>query len=163
MKKKFLSLFTGIFVLIFLANAQSGSLVANTGDKEFDSFLKDLNIQAQADIKLFNKNLSVKYNVPENKVEAFIQNKIEPADVFMIFETALLLNKPADDVAAAFTKHKDKGWGAIARELGIKPGSKEFHALKGNTKKENESMKGKGKAKGGSRNAASGKPVEKRK
>ena len=26
--------------------------------------------------------------------------------------------------------HKDKGWGAIAKDLGIKPGSKEFKALK---------------------------------
>ena len=33
-------------------------------------------------------------------------------------------------VLADYNKHRAKGWGAIARDLGIKPGSKEFHALK---------------------------------
>jgi len=31
-------------------------------------------------------------------------------------------------------KYKEKkGWGSIAKELGIKPGSEQFHALKNNT------------------------------
>ena len=133
------------------------SLVANTGDKEFDNFLKDLNIQAQADLKIFNKNLSVKYNVPENKIETLIvKDKIAPADVFMILETAQLVNLPVDNVTTAYHKNKDKGWGVIAKELGIKPGSEKFHALKKKTKEE----KTKGNTKG---KKEKGKPIKKSK
>ncbi len=137
----FLSLITTVF--------SQNKLVANTGDTEFDGFLKDLNIKAQTDIKLFNKNLSVKYNVPENKIESMIvKDKIAPADVFMIFETAQTINKPAEDVLQVYKKNKEKGWGYIAKQMGIKPGSKEFRAMKGNANTEKENMKGKGNSKG---------------
>jgi len=33
-------------------------------------------------------------------------------------------------VIDSYRKNKSKGWGALARDLGIKPGSKEFKALK---------------------------------
>jgi len=33
-------------------------------------------------------------------------------------------------VLSVYHYHAGKGWGAIARELGIKPGSSQFHALK---------------------------------
>jgi hypothetical protein len=39
------------------------------------------------------------------------------------------------------------GWGAIAKDLGIKPGSKQFHALKDNTlKKINKDQMNKNKS-----------------
>jgi len=136
----FLSLLTTVF--------SQNTLVANTGDTEFDDFLKDLNIKAQTDIKLFNKNLSIKYNVPENKIESMIvKDKIAPADVFMIFETAQTINKPAEDVLQVYKKNKEKGWGYIAKQMGIKPGSKEFRAMKGNAKAEKDKIKGKGNSK----------------
>jgi len=34
-------------------------------------------------------------------------------------------------VTDKYKKHKGNSWGALAKELGIKPGSEEFHALKG--------------------------------
>jgi hypothetical protein len=146
MKKLFI---TTILLLSLLTTVFSQSkLVANTGDLEFDNFLKDLNVNAQTDIKLFNKNLSVKYNVPENKIESMIvKDKIAPADVFMILETAQTINKPADDVLQVYKKEKEKGWGHMAKIMGIKPGSREFHAMKGKAKTEKENAKGKGNSK----------------
>jgi hypothetical protein len=50
--------------------------------------------------------------------------------------------------------HKGKGWGVIAKNLGIKPGSKEFHALKkGDLGGDDVDVgKGKGKRKGKGKN-----------
>lgn len=44
-----------------------------------------------------------------------------------------------------FGRYKAKGWGAIAKELGIKPGSKEFKALKDKTAASAEKAKKKKK------------------
>ena len=48
----------------------------------------------------------------------------------MAFKLSEMSGKPVPDVVDAYDKNKSKGWGALAKELGIKPGSKEFHALK---------------------------------
>ena len=37
---------------------------------------------------------------------------------------------PLNRVLSVYRGNKKKGWGAIAKKLGIKPGSAEFHALK---------------------------------
>ena len=67
-----------------------------------------------------------------------------------------ILKKPADDVVKVYRSNKQKGWGAIAKELGIKPGSPEFHALKGSadkhaSKSKEKGKEGKGKEDGGSK------------
>ena len=61
-------------------------------------------------------------------------------DVYMSAQVAQTINKPVEDVQKSYQKNKGKGWGVIAKELGIKPGSKEFHAMKDAMKKN----KGKG-------------------
>jgi len=38
--------------------------------------------------------------------------------------------KPIDYVTEQYKESKGRGWGALAKSLGIKPGSPEFHALK---------------------------------
>jgi hypothetical protein len=38
--------------------------------------------------------------------------------------------KPAEQVVRVYKANRGKGWGVIAKSLGIKPGSAEFHALK---------------------------------
>jgi hypothetical protein len=38
--------------------------------------------------------------------------------------------RPTGYVVEKYRNNKGKGWGALAKSLGIKPGSEEFHALK---------------------------------
>jgi hypothetical protein len=38
--------------------------------------------------------------------------------------------KPTDYILEKYKSGKGRGWGVLAKSLGIKPGSKEFHALK---------------------------------
>jgi hypothetical protein len=72
----------------------------------------------------------------------------------MVFQLGRMSNKPPDTVLHTYQTSRDKGWGAIAKELGIKPGSPEFHALKsgdlhftGEPGHGKERGKGKGKGK----------------
>ena len=48
----------------------------------------------------------------------------------MVFQLGQMSRRPPETVLQTYQAHKGKGWGVIAKELGIKPGSREFHALK---------------------------------
>jgi len=95
-----------------------------------DDFLSSVNVQARVDMPGFSAKISTQFGVPVTQVQAVLQTVHEPADAFMVFQLGQFANVPADRVVSVYTPNKKKGWGAIAKELGIKPGSAEFHALK---------------------------------
>lgn len=146
------TIITAICLVAFtLMNAQNFSLSAKSGDVELDANLNDINIKAKTDIKIFKKDLSVEFNINEPKIDKMIVDlKMSPADVYMTLQVAEMTKKDQDVVLKSFTANKDKGWGVIAKEMGIKPGSPEFHALKGKAKnKKDKGNKGHGHDKGG--------------
>lgn len=95
-----------------------------------DSFLNNLNIQARADLNGFAAKVGVQFGVPQAQVQAVIGTVREPADAFMVFQLGQFAHQPADSVVQVYQKNRGKGWGVIAKNLGIKPGSAEFHRLK---------------------------------
>jgi hypothetical protein len=114
----------------------------NTGDKSLDLDLKNLNISADADKDNFIKEMSISYNTSEGKIKGLIErDKMEPADIYMTFEISRLSKKNHDAVIDEYKNNKGKGWGYIAKQMGIKPGSPEFKELKNKTKEKNEKMK----------------------
>ena len=112
---------TLLFLLATLATAAHASL---------DGFLDNLNIQARADMNGFTARLSTQFGIPGAQVNAVIGTVSEPADAFMVFQLGQMAHQPIDQVVKVYRKKRGKGWGVIAKELGIKPGSAEFHALK---------------------------------
>lgn len=95
-----------------------------------DGFLANLNIQARADLPGFKAKVSAQFGVPAPKVEAVFAQVASPADVFMTFQLGQMARKQPEVVLQTYKVSKSKGWGVMAKELGIKPGSAEFHALK---------------------------------
>jgi len=117
---------------------------------DLDSFIKRVNVQAQADLGAFKVRLSTQFGVPVPKVDAIMASVRTPGDAYMCLRVGQVVSKPPEVVVKEYQAHKGKGWGVIAKNLGIKPGSKEFHALKkgdfdGN---DSDSGKGKGRSKG---------------
>lgn len=121
-----------------------------------EEFLSNVNIQARVDLPGFSAQISNQFGVPLPQVQAIVQTVREPADAFMVFQLGQFSGKQPDRVMDVYSRSKGKGWGVIAKELGIKPGSAEFHALKsGNlhftgspTATDDSPGKGKGKGKG---------------
>lgn len=95
-----------------------------------DIFLEELDAEATRSRSSFVNNLSTRYGVPTREVEDLARMTKRPADIFMIFELARMTGLSRERVRATYEKGEGKGWGAMAQEMGIKPGSKEFHALK---------------------------------
>ena len=136
-----------IFILAgWNINAQTVALKIKSGDTDLDASLTDINVTAEKDFGIFKTEMSASYNVTEKKIEDLkLSFGMQASDIFMTLEISNSTGKTVDVVAAEFKKNKGEGWGVIAKNLGIKPGSDAFHALKGNAKKKNEKMKGKGK------------------
>ena len=135
--------------------SQTISFNPRTGDVEMDGFLKDVSTKAKENINNFVNDAVQTFNIAKDKVEGLVKI-MDPGDVFMTLQTAQVVNKPVEEVKEAYMKAKDKGWGQIAKDLGIKPGSAEFHALKNKMKDKKEkggngngggNGKGKGKKK----------------
>lgn len=105
-----------------------------TSDKEFDTQLQKVNSKALADLTAFKNDLSKQLNVPLRQVEECFAVGMRPADALMALNIAESQKIPVGKVIDVYKTNKEKGWGEMAKELGIKPGSPEFHALKGKTK-----------------------------
>jgi hypothetical protein len=155
-----------LFALIFSAAGWATNTDAGykpkTGDASLDVTLGDLNLYTEGDnLSDFVDNASASYNIPRVRVEHLLYDvKMTPADVIMAAIIAKLLGIHLDVVVDKYKANRGKGWGVIAKEMGIKPGSKEFHALKNGAYGELEKVKGKGKKnKGnkGKKNAHKGK------
>jgi len=142
--------------IAFAANAQIIKFDPKTGDSKTDQILKDIDAKAQKDRETFSKEVSTKFGIVKTKIDQMIQI-MSPGDVYMAAQTAEITKKPIDDVTKVYTANKEKGWGAIAKELGIKPGSPEFHALKNKVKEHGNSGKGKANAGGSGKENKGGK------
>lgn len=143
---------TILSIALLLIGAISFSQVTlkiSSGDTDLDASLTDINVTASKDFGLFKTEMKASYNVTDAKLEDLkLTFGMQASDIFMTLEIALTTGKTVDVVAAEFKKSKGKGWGEIAKNLGIKPGSDAFHALKGTAKKKNDKIKGNSSSKG---------------
>jgi len=125
---------------------------ASIAHADLDGFLREVNMQAQADMKNFRVKLSSQFEVPLSQVDSIVMHVAAPADAFMVLQLGQMANKPPEAVLQTYQRSRGKGWGALAKELGIKPGSPEFHALKRGelyfTGEPSDGGYGKGKGKG---------------
>ena len=112
-------------VLVLMLAALPGIAAAS-----LDSFLGSVNAQARVDLPGFHATVSAQFGVPVPQVQAVLHTVGSPADAFMVFQLGQMAHRPPETVVQTYQSHRGKGWGVIAKELGIKPGSREFHALK---------------------------------
>jgi hypothetical protein len=126
-----------LVVTIFSSNVLGQELTAtnNTGDAEMDSYLSEINDKAASDYDSFREELSESSEITAEEIDRYVKEEnMEPADVYYASVLSSATDKPVSEVVELYSEKK--GWGAVAKELGIKPGSEAFHELKANTIKE---------------------------
>ena len=144
--KKLLAASVGLVFAVGLAYGMNP--LFDTGDRRLDSTLERLNIAANADPNDFVRRLSSMHNFPEQEIrQARDTYGLEGADLFMATGLARQTRRPLYSVAEEFRRNQGKGWGVIAQDLGIKPGSSEFHQLKRDAKGSVNYMESTSKAK----------------
>jgi hypothetical protein len=112
-------------LVLFLMAISVGSAHA-----DLDGFLSGLNHQANADRNDYGLRLSAQFGVPLPQVHSILRSVQSPADAFMCLQLGRMTNRHPESVLQTYNFNRGKGWGVIAKDLGIKPGSPEFHALK---------------------------------
>jgi hypothetical protein len=127
-------------LMVFLIGASS----AFAGD--FD-WLKELNFQAMADPAGFRARIAARFKIGDAEITTVISNVEKPADAYMVFRLGEMSHQPLDHVMKRYQSRKGQGWGVLAKNLGIKPGSKEFHALKRGHDLYDDNARGKGQGK----------------
>jgi len=140
------TLLTVSFMCLFI------SLAAGASAGDFD-WIKDLDIQAQADLSGFKATLATRFKIGNAEVNAVLSNVPDPADAYMVLRLGEMSSRPTEYVIEQYKSGKNKGWGALAKSLGIKPGSREFEALKNghDMPKDNSQDKNQGNNKGNNR------------
>ena len=119
---KSLSIFVSAILMIFII-----APVSIAGD--FD-WINDFSIKAEADPSGFKAKLSTRFNIGGAEVNAVLSNVYNSADAYIVLRLGEMSGRPTEDVIKKYKSGKCKGWGSLAKSLGIKPGSKEFKDLK---------------------------------
>lgn len=102
-----------------------------TGDAWFDARLGDINVMASGNLDGFIDEVVVSTRAPRPWVETLVvERRYAPADVYMLAECAYRSGTSYDEALRIYERHHGEGWGAMAKRMGIKPGSADFHALK---------------------------------
>ena len=102
-----------------------------TGDAGVDVRLGDFNAFAARDRDGFIDEIVDSYGAPRHLVrEYLIDRGWPPGDIYYGCALAHHTGRPCLEVLHLYEHDRGQGWGVIARRLGIKPGSSEFHALK---------------------------------
>ena len=139
MKKVFL-----IYSLLMFSLISFAQFPFNSGNAELDADLNRINTSAKLDFGVFKTEMALSFNIEEKRIDHLRTSvKMEPAEIYFALELSRISGKHIDNVVEVYENNKEKGWGFIAKQLGIKPGSPEFHKLKENTR--NKGSKGKEK------------------
>ncbi len=137
--------FKSLMFALITAFIFSSVPVLNAAD-EFTADIQSITTDTTDAKAEFNQELASEFNVPAQKVEELTTKEgMTNGDAYMALETSRQSKKPLDDVVKSFKKNKAKGWGFIAKDMGIKPGSPEFKALKEKSKEKSKKMKDKKK------------------
>jgi len=113
-----------------LVGAFGQSISFGFGDAEMDATLGQLNIDAKADPKSFSAEVTLQWGTSAVQVASAMAQGLEPVEVYLAAALSRLSGKPLNTVITAYKNNRKAGWGALAKSLGIKPGSKQFKELK---------------------------------
>lgn len=141
------------FILSIGFQSVYGQIAFNTGDVNLDAELNLINKNAQGDMSSFNADMRASFGVSDSKLDYMRGDlRMSAGDIYIALEIGKIARVKIDRVLTVYNTNRNKGWGYIAKEMGIKPGSREFHQLKDHTKsqsgKGSAKVKGNGKAKG---------------
>ena len=139
MKRIFISitLFTYLQVLL-----PQGSF--NTGSAELDADLYMINTNAKKDLATFKSDLSNGFGIEVTTMENMMGLGMEPAEVYLSLEIASASRSSINNVVTSYRLNKGKGWGLVAKEMGIWPDSNEFIALKNKCRSQKDKTYGSG-------------------
>ena len=116
------------------AVAQTVGYNVRTGDVWVDTRLGEINDYGRRYRDPFVSEMTGYYGAPRSLVTDLLDRRgWAPAGVYYACAIARALGIPCLDVVDRYERNPGQGWGNLAKQMGIKPGSPAFHALKNGT------------------------------
>ena len=129
--KKLLTTAAGLVVVELLVLGAAIVKPSKTGDRDLDAQLVKIYEKAKADPDVFFRQLSQQHNIPEAEIRQEKERRgLSYGDTYMAAALSRLSKRPIGVVAEEYKPKEGKGWGVMAMNMGIKPGSPEFHQMK---------------------------------
>lgn len=130
MKRAGMALLLGLS-LAGAAQAQTVGYNIRTGDVWVDTRLGEINDYGRRYREPFIHEISGYYGAPRSLIDELLDRRgWAPGDVYYACAIARALGVPCLNVVREYDRDPGQGWGAVAKRMGIKPGSPAFHALK---------------------------------
>lgn len=101
-----------------------------SGDTWIDVTLGDVNRYGSRYRDPFIDEMVRYHSAPRDLVVDLLARHWAPGDIYYACALAKLLGRPCRYVVDVWERDHGQGWGAVAKRLGIKPGSAQFHQLK---------------------------------
>lgn len=102
-----------------------------TGDVWVDTWLSDMNHYGSRYRQPFIDEMVRYHGAPRDLVtDLLLERHWAPGDIYYACALAQVIGRPCRYVVDEWDRSHGEGWGAVAKRLGIKPGSAEFHRLK---------------------------------
>lgn len=121
----------GLVFMLLITGYYSGQAQYNTGDADLDKTLIALDLDASMSFGAFRINIIRMYNVSDSNIEYLtVEIGMTAGDIYLTMEISKITQKPINQVVESYLNKREKGWGSIAIDLGIMPGSDEFDKLK---------------------------------
>jgi len=139
MRRNVLVLVVLLFISLSAASAQTISF--GLGDAALETSLNSIGASAKVDGVGFQAEISLTWGQTAASVQMAMSQGLQPAEVYLAAALAKISGKPLTMVVDLYKKNSGKGWGALAKELGIKPGSPEFKALKDKASASSDKLK----------------------
>jgi len=112
-------------------HAQTVGYNIRTGDVWVDTRLGEINDYGRRYRDPFVSEMTGHYGAPRSLVLDLLDRRgWAPGDVYFACSIARALGIPCLEVVQRYDRNPGIGWGNLAKQMGIKPGSREFHALK---------------------------------
>lgn len=101
-----------------------------SGDTWIDVTLGDMNRYGNRYRDPFVDEMVRYHAAPRDLVVDLLSRHWAPGDIYYACALAQLIGRPCRYVVEVWERDHAQGWGTVAKRLGIKPGSAQFHQLK---------------------------------
>lgn len=101
-----------------------------SGDVWVDTWLGDINHYGVRYRDPFIDEMVRYHGAPRPLVIELLDRHWAPGDIYYACALAAIIGRPCRHVVDVYEADRGQGWGVVAMNLGIKPGSPEFHRLK---------------------------------
>ena len=120
-----------LFFTILLSLHAAEGYTPQSGDKELDSLLVEMNIKNKNKQKQFIQLVADEFQVPVEKVaELFTHYEFTVADVLMTLSIADASGQPVNNVSRAYFENRELGWRYVLQQLNIPQRSAGFKQVK---------------------------------